>query len=180
MMRGCCLRSMGFIVVALIIAACGKSPAVLEEACNQRVAASCYDLGEKYFSGSGVSQDKNQAVQLFERACEGREARGCDRARQMFQESCDNGRPVGCSNLGRIYLEGFGVTPDAVKAAEFYDKACGLGDAISCSNLAMMYGDGNGVARDPGKAAQLYAKACQSGFSSACDKISKESQGEIR
>jgi TPR repeat protein len=170
----CTSRLMAVAFMAMMIAACGKSAETLEQECKGRVAASCFELGEKYFTGSGVTEDTNQAVQFYERACEGRESRGCDKARRMFQESCDAGRAVGCSNLGRIYLDGFGVPPDAAKAAEFYDKACGLNDAISCSNLAMLYADGNGVSGNPAKASELYAKACQSGFTDACQKVARQ------
>jgi TPR repeat protein len=168
------LRTIWFIAAAISVAGCGKSPEELQHECTGGVAASCFDLGEKYAAGQNVAQDKNRAIQYFERACEGRDSRGCHSARQIFQEACDGGSAIGCSNLGRIHLDGFGVPQDFSKAAEFYDKACGFNDPISCSNLGMLYADGNGVAQNLVKARELYAKACQHGFADACSKVSNE------
>lgn len=162
------------LVIAATLAACAKSVATLDGECSRGGPASCQALGEMYLAGSGVAQDKEKAAQYFERACEGRESKGCDKARQMYEEACEKGSPVGCSYLGRMYVDGFGVARDPAKAAGLYEKACNQGDPISCSNVAMQYSEGNGVTRDRAKSIELWRKACQKGFTDACQKVPKE------
>ncbi len=150
---------------------CSKSPGALEQECTgSGRAASCVALGDMYLAGKGVTRDVDKAAMLFERACEARDAGGCDKARQIYQENCDKGVAPACSMLGRMYLEGFGVPEDLGRAATIYQKACDLGHAVDCSNLAMMYAEGKGVAADPAAAATLWLKACQGGFDEACKK----------
>ena len=150
---------------------CTKSPGTLEQECSgSGRAQSCVALGDMYLAGKGVTRDGDKAAMLFERACEARDAGGCDKARRIYQESCDNGVPAACSMLGRMYLEGFGVPEDLARAATIYQKACDLGHAVDCSNLAMMYAEGKGVAADAAAAATLWVKACQGGFTDACKK----------
>ena len=123
------------VVIAATLAACRKSAGTLEQECSRGGPASCYALGEMYLAGSGVAQDKEKAAQLFERACEGRESNGCDKARQMYEEYCEKGNAVACSYLGRMYLDGFGVTPDLAKAAGLYERACQKGLTDACQKV---------------------------------------------
>jgi len=164
-------------MLTILFLGCSKSPATLEQECSGTGrAASCVALGEMYVAGKGVTRDGDKAAMLFERACEARDAGGCDKARQIYQEGCDKGVAGACSLLGRMYLEGFGVPEDHARAAAIYQKACDLGHAVDCSNLAMMYAEGKGVAVDPAAAADLWRKACQGGFTDACKKVSNEAQ----
>ena len=41
----------------------------------------------------------------------------------------------GCNDLGTIYQNGEGVTPDNAQARTWYQKACSGGDKDGCTNL---------------------------------------------
>src|ERR1700736_1745601 len=71
--------------------------ATLTKACDQGKYTSCFSLGTKYMSGSGVAKDEARAVALFQRAC-------------------DNGEAQGCSGLAFMYETGNGVAKDAARA----------------------------------------------------------------
>src|SRR5208282_735677 len=93
--------------------------ATLTNACDQGKYVSCFSLGTKYMSGSGVAKDEARAVALFQRAC-------------------DNGEAQGCSGLAFMYETGNGVAKDIVRAVTLYQKACDSGDALGCALLGTM------------------------------------------
>jgi len=51
-----------------------------KEACYRGDASSCMMAGDILFDGRGVERDEYLAVALFKRACQGGDARGCERA----------------------------------------------------------------------------------------------------
>uniref|UniRef100_UPI0026F2B4C3 tetratricopeptide repeat protein n=1 Tax=Campylobacter showae TaxID=204 RepID=UPI0026F2B4C3 len=51
------------------------------------------------------------------------------KAAQLYQKACDGGELRGCNNLGTLYVKGQGVNQDYQKAAQLYQKACDGGDA---------------------------------------------------
>lgn len=160
--------------LTMTLAGCATSLEDLQKACDGGNAASCYELGEMLYAGKDVSQDTERGLMLFQRACEGREMKGCTKARQVYEERCRAGFANGCNLLARLYLEGFGVTQDQAKAAELYTIACDRNDSVSCASLARLYAGGRGVAKDPAKALELWTKACRGGFGEACRDLPRE------
>ena len=57
-------------------------------------------LGSLYYSGRGVAQDYAKAINLFQKACDGRYM-------------------TGCAFLGRLYENGYGSTEIMLKRAYF-------------------------------------------------------------
>src|SRR6267378_3513699 len=141
--KGGHVQNTGFGTVLLVmlvatLASCGKSAATLAQECLGGGSSSCYAAGEMYLAGSGVARDSDKAVQLFERACEGRDSKGCAKATQMFERACETGGAMACTMLGAKYLDGFGVPPDSAKAATLFEAACNQNEPVGCSNLAML------------------------------------------
>ncbi len=104
-----------------------------------------YDLGIKYYEGSGVPKDYNEAAKWFQKAAE----RGDSRAQ-------------GC--LGSMYSSGEGVQQDYVKAAEWFTKAAEQGDAVAQCILGGMYSNGKGVQKNDAKAIKLITKSAEQGY----------------
>lgn len=76
------------------------------------------NLGVIYVKGTGVRQSFSKANELFLKACNGGEARGC-------------------SNLGVMYYTGNGLKQNYTTAKELFRKACDGGDALGCKNHAL-------------------------------------------
>ena len=76
-----------------------------------------------------------------------------DKAAELFKKACDGGEMRGCRYLGIMYANGKGVEKDLGKAAELYKKACDGGIMRVCNVLGFMYEYGNVVEKDLGKAA---------------------------
>ena len=91
---------------------------------------------------SGVTEDAASAAQLYDRACRGADASGCN-------------------SLGYFYERGRAVDLDASRAAQLYERACQLANPSGCDNLAVLYEGGNGVTRDRNRAAKLRQQACE-------------------
>ena len=91
------------------------------------------------------------------------------KAVQLYQKACDGGEARGCFSLGFLYQNGQGVKQDYQKAAELYQKACDGGHAVGCSILGVLYTGGQGVRQNFSTAKQYYGKACDLGLQSGCD-----------
>lgn len=85
-----------------------------------------------------------------------------------FDRQCVGGNLEACRNLGVMYAEGTGVSPDPRRATALFDKACTGGNMPACNYLAIALAEGMGVERQPAKAVEVYQKACDSGYKLAC------------
>ena len=117
--------------------------------CDKGQAASCARLARLIKWGKIGVPDPAKVVQLFDRAC-----------------WADHGDA--CSDLGIAYIQGQGVTADALQASRLFERACQLGEANGCFNLANLYFDGQGVPKDHARAFALYEQACNAGKPAGC------------
>jgi TPR repeat protein len=144
-------------------------------------AENLFDQGLSAYRGKQFSQ----AAELYRRACDGGERKGChdlglmyfkgegvakdlNRADELFKRACDEGGTGGCLDLGEMYSRGEGVPKDLNRAADFFKRACDAGGAPGCTDLGRMYRHGEGVAQDFNRAADLFKKACDGGGSVGC------------
>ena len=125
--------------------------------------------------------DKQRAAQIWRKACETGETRGCvglgflyqsgrgvkqddEKAGKFYQKACDTGELSSCDSLASLYQN----SGEHAKAAAIFERACEKGFGLSCYNLAQIYEAGNGVAPDESKALSLYVKACERGYGVVC------------
>ena len=105
-------------------------------------------LGERYYKGEGVAQDKAGAVKWFRKAAE-------------------QGFALAQNYLGVCYYNGEGVAQDKAGAVKWYRKAAEQGLAKAQCNLGGCYYNGEGVAQDKAGAVKWYRKAAEQGFALA-------------
>ena len=80
----------------------------------------CSELGFLYDIGDGIHQNKQKAVKLYTKACNGRYMGGC-------------------YNLGVLYYQGSqGVPQDKQKAKQLFGKACDGGDQSGCRGYRIL------------------------------------------
>jgi len=147
-------------------------------------AENLFDQGLSAYKGKQFPQ----AAELFRRACDGGERKGChdlglmyfngegvakdlNRAAGLYKRACDAGGVGGCLDLGLMYLRGEGVAKDPNRAADFYKRACDAGGAPGCTDLGRMYRDGEGVAKNLDRAADLFKRACDGGGAVGCEDL---------
>src|SRR5262245_19096377 len=58
---------------------------------------------------------------------------------RLFEKGCDGGDARGCFDLSIRYLCGVGVARDAKKGAEAAERSCDLGVMQACGNAGMLY-----------------------------------------
>jgi TPR repeat protein len=85
-----------------------------------------------------------------------------------FDRKCVAGDLEACRNLGVMYFEGTGVSPDLRRATALFGQACTGGNMPACNHLALAFSEGMGVDRQPAKAVEVYQKACDGGYKLAC------------
>jgi TPR repeat protein len=144
-------------------------------------AENLFDQGLSAYKGKQFSQ----AAELFRKACDGGERKGChdlglmyykgegvsqdlNRAAGLYKRACDAGGVGGCLDLGLMYLRGEGVPKDPKRAADFYKHACDDDSPPGCTDLGRMYYEGEGVSQDLNRAAELYKRACDGGGTGGC------------
>ena len=102
-----------------LILACGKGGsdlASLERRCTENDMAACTTLGRMYFEGAEAVEDKDRAIELFDKACSGGDSGAC----------------ANLNSLAGLYAQGAGVPRDSARAAMLYQKACAGGVAGAC------------------------------------------------
>eukprot|EP00050_Salpingoeca_kvevrii_P018350 m.73112 g.73112 ORF g.73112 m.73112 type:complete len:223 (+) comp8024_c0_seq1:715-1383(+) len=155
---------------------------IFERLCREQDhASSCFDLGMLNLNGRGMEKGKvdvPEALRLFDKACGGGNAAGCNnagllyksgkhgvpkdtkRAEKLFKSACDDYFPNGCFNLSALYLQGTPEVPqDKAQAFAYAKRACELGHLWGCVNAAHQSQAGDGVPVDLEAAARFRAKA---------------------
>ncbi|HTJ44649.1 MAG TPA: tetratricopeptide repeat protein [Kofleriaceae bacterium] len=155
--------------------------------CDKGVSSACVQLG----SILGDEGKNEQAVTLYQRACDDGDAQGCNAvgfahytaqgarwdvvaAAKGYQKACDLGEAVGCSNVGELYEYGIAYAKDPKKAYEYYGKGCTPSEDVGCGRLARFYASGTGGAqKDVDRAIKEYRRACDASYSSpdACREL---------
>lgn len=92
-----------------------------------------YELGQRYFNGTGVNQNFEKAKGYFEIAAE-RGSKGSN----YF--------------LGKIYYNGMGVPTNYMKAKEYFEKSAAENNVFSEYYLGKLYFWGDGVEKNYDKA----------------------------
>jgi len=135
------------------IGVCREGPEKCLIQCQLGRGRHCHDLALMYFDGRGVDPDLQQAMDLFENACESDYYEGCNaagdvyftgqrgvnkdhfEAKKLYENACSGGSGKGCDQLGTIYASGSSVEQSNAKAATYYRKACDVGYAPGCQHL---------------------------------------------
>ena len=164
----------GLLCAAVVLPACGKKeqkedkPPVetqveettpvaepteaekLQASCDGGAAADCGTLAMMYEKGEGgVAKDEAMALSLYNKGCEGGDAKSCDVAGTwtmkggddagafaLYKKSCDSGYGEGCLHLGMLYEKGKGAPQDDNAALAAFKKACAAGVEKACQKEA--------------------------------------------
>jgi TPR repeat protein len=171
-----------------ITGAIAQSAQNLETQCSAANAESCFLLGRLHDEGKNASKNKQRALDLYAKSCDGGHTKGCtalalseedpSKAAALYTKACDGGDMWGCNNLGLKYGEGKGVPMDDEKAVQLLKKSCDGQFFLGCSNLADYYDSGKGVGQNKRIAEQLKRQACDAGVRIGC-KYFKRGEAEV-
>ncbi len=90
----------------------------------------------------------------------------------LYEKACNAGDPRGCGVAGYWYADGHkGVPKDNAKAATLDKLACQGNVGGACFNLGLLYYGVKGVARDLDEAARAFDKACTLGEKDGCQNV---------
>lgn len=127
---------------------CDEALIWLKKAADNGLAMAKNTLGNWYFYGQCVEEDKAEAVKLYRYAAE----RGFAES-QLY--------------LGYCYAKGLGVKTDHKEAFKWYMMAADQGNIVACYNLGLYYERGDGVEKDKKEALNWYTKAADMGYADA-------------
>ena len=147
-----------------------------------------YALGNCYFDGKGIDQNREKAVVWYTKAAnQGHVAAQTDlgycyynavgvsqdyvKAVNWYSKATMQGNVIAENNLGACYYFGYGVEQDYSKAMNWYIKSANKGYVIAQNNTAFCYENGYGVPQNYTKAVEWYIKAAEQGYSDSVDKI---------
>ena len=92
-------------------------------------------------------------------------------ARQLFEKASDMGSKIAVTDVGVIYMNGWGVAKDYTRARQLFEKALAEGDHDAALGLGLLYENGWGVTKDYAQARQWYEKAAGAGVSAAMNSL---------
>jgi hypothetical protein len=115
----------------------------LESAKNGEAVAK-FNIGNLYFTGTGVEKDYTKAL-------------------EWYLEADKQGNASAQSDIGYMYHEGLGVTQDYRRALQWYQKAAEGGNASAQFNIGYVYYNGQGVSKDTEIAKEWFLKAAKQG-----------------
>ncbi len=108
--------------------------------------------GLKYYRGTGVPKDYQQAA-------------------EHLRKAAAKGSPDASFWLAVMYEKGYGVAPDYAQAIEWYRKAAAAGNTTAMNNLGFIAEHGKGMPVDYAQAMTWYRKAADAGNSQAMDNM---------
>jgi len=165
--------------------ACDAALKVLTQVCDAGEEQACWQLGEMYAKGEGVTSDRQRAAALIQKSCDKGMVDACmelgtlymrgfgvpqDPARglEIYKRYCNGLQVNGCIALGWTYFTGDGVEKDMNQAFSYFQRACDGGEQIGCAGMAEMYLEGRGVKTDYDLALKLYQQGCDANCGSCC------------
>ncbi len=130
---------------------------LLARACQFGAEEACWDMAERFASGSdGLARDAPRSLSFLRHTCDQREA-------HLIVP------PVvgrACNAAGARLRAGEPAT-----AADLFRRACELENAEGCNNLARAHTLGEGVPADQALGSKARSEACRLGYKPACDYI---------
>ena len=145
-------------------------------------------LGELYYLGRGVEEDKVKGQDLIDTVIE----QGCtegyllkgyiaedeedyDTAMEYYNKALESDEQLFIASarchIGNVYYNGRGVEQDYAKALEWYEKAADLGNSSAMNQIGNLYGHGLGVELDYAQALEWLEKSADLGNSDAMNNI---------
>lgn len=143
-----------------------------------------YQLGRKYYDGTDLTLNYQEAANWFALAADQGHASaqnslgychyngyGVEQdsvaAKIWFQKAAEQGNEIAQFNLAQCYQSGVGVTRDLEQAVKWYQKSSDRDYPDAQYELARCYQNGEGVIRDLTLASEYFAKAADQGFAEA-------------
>ena len=136
-------------------------------------------------SGATDGMHRGDSLPFWEQACADNRPNACQRLLMIETSYCNDNTGWACNELGRHYVEGRLISPDADRAFVYFSRACEARFQAGCVNLL----DASEPARANPRAldlrllvreggpnlmetpeAELYSRACRHGWRFACDK----------
>ena len=144
-------------------------------ACDGGQALGCTRLGEMLETGDGLPVDVLAAVERYEQALRGGDARAIDRLLRLqrghyvaprrfesdLHDACARDHAPSCRTLANLYWAGQLLARDDARAGDYAKKACELHDAAGCTALGRMQLAGTrAVRRNRVAALETLGRAC--------------------
>lgn len=151
---------LGFDV--LFLAAC-NAPANVETAANKGNQEAVLDAVDAEINESTTEHEAVDGDEEYNKGIEYVDKEDYTSALPYFFEAAEAGNAKAMAELGRMYVNGWGVEQDYEKALEWTYKAIDQDNADAQATLGFMYSQGYGVELDYKKAAEWYSKAAEQG-----------------
>ena len=120
--------------------------------CAARDYEACVAAGDSYRKGTGGTQDYALAIKAYDRACDGK-----------------NGK--GCASLAYLTMLGRGMEADPARARSLYRQSCNFGEVSGCAGYGNMLFTGTGGAKNVAEGTRILQESCNRNYKWACDRL---------
>jgi TPR repeat protein len=127
----------------------------LNQAAGEGDARAQTELGDCYYYGDGVAENKAEGVRWYRMAAE------------QYRLAAEQGNAAAQSNLGICYSNGKGVAENKVEGVRWYRLAAEQGNADAQCYLGACCASGRGVAQNQAEAVRWYRLAAEQGHALA-------------
>ncbi len=148
-------------------------------------------LAEMYFTGRGIDQDQEAAIEWFRRAADGghvasqvhlgmisAQMQNFELSAKWFRMAAEAGDAGGMTNLAALYLRGLGVEQNAARALDWFAKAAAQGDPAHQLQLGGLYLDGAAGEPDVESGLRWIHRAANQGYVEAQNRLGSIYQGD--
>jgi len=172
-------------VLLLLGSACNpgaREARTLRDVCADGKPGGCVLLADRLYQGNQVLRDRPRATDLYQRACDLGDARGClrlaemhldedaavsadrDVAEVLLETGCEMENAQSCIGLADNFRRG-------ALAVDLYQQICDQDEPEGCMKLGVMLAEGRQTRADPEQAAVLFEQACDAEFRLACTRL---------
>jgi len=155
---------------------------LFRQACEEKYARGCLEVGALYIYGAGVPQDPVEGHRWVERACKLGSDNGCaiegtrlffgmgvprnrTRGRKKMQASCEQGQTGSCGRLAEAYRQGWGVAKDLSRARALEMQGCKGGHPWFCRVVLL---DKNRSVSERRHGREALSALCSTGSMTGC------------
>ncbi|RAI38664.1 tetratricopeptide repeat protein [Rhodoplanes roseus] len=178
-----------------------EAGAAYRRAADKGSSAAMVELGVMLATGTGASQNQDQARKLFERAAEAGNPRGVSnlaalsggtsadpgRSRELLGKAAVTNNPEALYQLGLMTADGTGGAKDDAAARALFEKAAALDHPGALERMGAYAQEGRGGPKDTTAAMTYYERAATLGNEEAkaalkrlqCPHVIKNKQGQV-
>jgi uncharacterized protein len=151
-----------------------------QKGADQSDPRSTFKLGNAYFYGRGVAEDKANGNAILQKAADlgssdaavdlganyldgDGVSKNVEKGLALYLEAAKQNNSIALNNLGNVYIDGKNAPKKPTLAKDFFERGIALGNSASMNDLGYRLVEGDGFAKDVERGLKLVKQAAEGG-----------------